>query len=80
METFQSQLLENNHQCLILHTNDNGNWSQFHQHSMSSYAHADPESAKNTAKSSVFFALLGSGRVKAVRKMLVKLTPGNKSF
>jgi len=37
---------------------------------------ADPESAKNTVKLSVFFGLLGSGRTKAARRMLVKLTPG----
>ncbi len=37
--------------------------------------HADPKRAKNTMKSSVFFALLGSALVKAVRKMLVKLIP-----
>ncbi len=36
----------------------------------------DPKSAINTVKSSAFFALLGSLLVKAVRKMLVKLTPG----
>ncbi len=39
------------------------------------FTHADPKSASNTFKPSVFFALLGSGRVKAARKMLVKLTP-----
>jgi len=35
---------------------------------------ADPESTKNTVKSSVFFALLVSARVKAARKMMMKLT------
>jgi len=39
---------------------------------------ADPKSAKkNTVKPSVFFALVGSARVKAARKMLVKLTLGD---
>ncbi len=38
---------------------------------------ADPKSAKNTVKQSVFFlALLGSACVKAGNIMLVKLTPG----
>ena len=32
---------------------------------------------KNTVKLSVFIALLGSKGVKALHKMLVKLTPGN---
>jgi len=40
---------------------------QFHQHFTS---------AKNKVKLSVFFALLGYACIKAVRKMLVKLTPG----
>jgi hypothetical protein len=34
---------------------------------------ADPKSAKMTVKASVLFALLGSVRVKAAIKMLVKL-------
>jgi len=34
----------------------------------------DPKGVKNTVKPSVFFVLLGSVRVKAARKMLVKLT------
>ena len=39
---------------------------------------ADPESAKGKKllNLTVFFTLLGSASVKAVRKMLVKLTPG----
>jgi len=40
------------------------------------FASADPESAKNTVKSSVFFVLLGSSSVKTVHKTFVKLTPG----
>jgi len=39
------------------------------------YMIAYPKSTKNTVKPSVFFSLLGSARVKAVHKMLVKLTP-----
>jgi len=38
------------------------------------YAHI-PQKVKKTVKSSVFFANLGSVRVKAARKMLVKSTP-----
>ncbi len=37
---------------------------------------ADPKSAKNIVKLSVFFAILGAVQVKAARKMLLKLTPG----
>ena len=36
---------------------------------------ADPKSAKKTVKLSSFIALLGSARVKAACRMLVKLTP-----
>jgi hypothetical protein len=39
------------------------------------FTRADPKSAKNTYKLSVFFALLGSACVKAALKMLVTLTP-----
>jgi len=39
------------------------------------FARADPNSAKNRVKLSVSFALLGSDLVKALCKMLVKLTP-----
>jgi len=35
-----------------------------------------PKAQKNTVKSSVFFALLGSVRLNAAHKTLVKLTPG----
>ena len=38
---------------------------------------ADPKSAKKTVKLSSFFPLLGSAGVKASRRMLVKLTPGD---
>jgi len=36
----------------------------------------DPKSAKKTNSLTVFFALLGSARIKTYRKMLEKLTPG----
>ena len=39
------------------------------------FRHADPKSAKKTVRLSSFFALLGSGRIKAARRTLVKLTP-----
>jgi len=39
------------------------------------FTSSDPKRAKMTQKSSVLFALLGSARVKASRKMLVKSTP-----
>jgi len=38
---------------------------------------ADPKRAKNTVKPSIFSALLGSAHVKALSKMLLKLTPGD---
>ncbi len=37
------------------------------------FTRADPESAKNTVKLSVFFALLESASTNAARKMLMKL-------
>ncbi len=37
----------------------------------------DPESIKNTVKSSVFFTLLGSTSVKAVHRTLMKLSSGH---
>ena len=43
--------------------------------SISNILRADPKSTKKTVKLSSFFALLGSLRVKAARRMLVKLTP-----
>jgi len=42
------------------------------------FTQADPKSAKNTVKPSVFFALLGFERVKAACKMLVKSTPADR--
>jgi len=40
------------------------------------FACADPKSVKKTVKLSIFFALLGSAREKAIRRTLTKLTPG----
>ncbi len=40
------------------------------------YTGVDPKSAKMSANSSVFFALLGYARVKAARRTLMKLTLG----
>ncbi len=39
-----------------------------------------PKAQKKTANLTVFFALLGSGSIKAARKMLNKLTPGSVVF
>jgi len=43
------------------------------------FTHADPKSAKNIVKLSVFFTLLGSAPIKVEHKLLVKLTPGRYS-
>jgi hypothetical protein len=56
----------------------------FHQHLRAAFTHsfyaqrtrADLKSAKETGSLSAFFALLGSARVKASHKALVKSTPG----
>jgi len=40
------------------------------------FTRADPKSAIKLLNLTVFFALLGSARVKAARRTLVKLTPG----
>jgi len=40
------------------------------------FPRADPKSAKNNVKLSVFFVLLGSAHIKAACKMLMKLTTG----
>ncbi len=40
------------------------------------FTRADPESAKKTVKLLVCFTLLGSALVKAARRTLMKLTPG----
>jgi len=39
-----------------------------------------PKAQKKTDSLTLFFALLGSARVKAARKTLVKLTPGDFTF
>jgi hypothetical protein len=38
------------------------------------FIHPDTESTKKTVKSSVFFSLLGSARIKAAPRTLMKLT------
>jgi hypothetical protein len=40
------------------------------------FMHPDPKSVKKIVQLSVFFTLLGSARVKAARRTLMKLTPG----
>ncbi len=41
---------------------------------------ADPKSAKKTDNLTIFFALLGSARVKAAQRTLMKLIPGIQLF
>ena len=43
------------------------------------FMHEDPKRAKKTIKLSSFYAILGSARVRAACRMLVKLTPGVRS-
>jgi len=51
-------------------------WSQFHKHFTSSFYASRSIKRKRTDGLTVFFALLGfAARVKAARKMLMKLTP-----
>ena len=50
-------------------------WSQFHQHSTSSFYACRSQRRKKDSQVKLLFALLGSARVKAARRMLVKLTP-----
>jgi hypothetical protein len=40
------------------------------------FEHEEPESVKNTVKSSVSFSIMGSALVKAAHSTLMKLTPG----
>ena len=55
-------------------------WAQFHQRSTYSFMLEDPESVKRYRwLNSIFFTLLGSTSVKALLKVLVKLTPENES-
>ena len=52
-------------------------WGQFHQHVYEQILCLQiPKTQKKLLNLTVFFALLGSARVKAACKMLVKLTPG----
>jgi len=50
-------------------------WVDFINILRAAFTCPDLNSTNNTVKQSVFFALLGSARVKAVHKMLVKSTP-----
>jgi hypothetical protein len=52
-------------------------WWNWHLVSISKISFCTPRSQKrkNTVKSSIFFALLGSASVKAAHRMLIKLTP-----
>jgi hypothetical protein len=43
------------------------------------FSRADPKNAKKTDRLSVLCALLGSARVKAALRMLMKLTPSGRS-
>ncbi len=40
------------------------------------FTHVDPETVKNTVKSSVSFTLLGSAWIKVVHRTLMTLSPG----
>ena len=42
----------------------------------SAFPRAGPKSVKKTVKFSIFFTLSGSTSVKAIRRMMMKLTPG----
>ena len=50
-------------------------WVNFTNILRAAFTRADPQSAKKLLNLTVFFALLGSGRVKAACRTLVKLTP-----
>jgi len=49
---------------------------QFHLHSTYSFYACGSQKRKKTVKLSIFFTLSGSTNIKAVCKVLVKLTPG----
>jgi hypothetical protein len=53
-------------------------WVNFTNVPQAAFTRADPKSAKKTVKLSSFIALLGSARVKATCRTLVKLTPDAK--
>ncbi len=65
----ECQIVFVNRQPLNIKVIDNR--CQFHQ---PAFAHADIDRAKNTDNFTVFLALLGSARVKAARRTLIKLT------
>ncbi len=50
-------------------------WDNFVNVLCAAFTCRNPKSTKETVELSVFFALLGSGRLKAFCKMLMKLTP-----
>ncbi len=52
-------------------------WVNFTNILFKVFTRVDPKSAKKSDSLTEFFALLGSESVTAVRKMLMKLTPGN---
>jgi len=56
---------------IVGHANRGG----FHQHFKCSFYACRSQKWKNTVKLSRFFKLLGSARIKAAHKMLMKLTP-----
>ncbi len=52
-------------------------WCQFHQRFTYSFcARRDPESVRTQSSDQYLFTLLGSTSVKAVRRTLMKLSPG----
>jgi len=51
-----------------------GPWVNFTNILRAAFTRADPKSANKQLNLTVFFALLGSARVKAARRTLVKLT------
>ena len=59
--------------CSVRHSQSSG--VNFTNVLRAAFALVDPKSAKKAVKLSSFFALLGSSRVKAARRTLVKLTP-----
>ena len=53
-------------------------WVNFTNVLQAAFTRADPKSVIKLLNLTVFFALLGSGRVEAAHRTLVKLTPGGK--
>jgi hypothetical protein len=65
--------------CLVLFSLDSHSgetmWDRFRQHvNAKAFMHTDPKSAKRQLSHLCLFALLGSERIKAAGKMLVKST------